>query len=78
VLTLPPHPTQPPRPQGVCAINKHLRGALDAETCVYTNENARFIHGKVAAANAAAAGNGNGHGNGAANGCGGSDSGLSH
>jgi hypothetical protein len=44
--------------QGLCSINKHLRGCLAAETCIYSKDSARFIHGKVAAGNTAA---GNGH-----------------
>lgn len=44
--------------KGLCSINKHLRGCLAAETSVYTKDSARFIHGKVAAANASGAGNG--------------------
>jgi len=42
---------------GLKQINKHLRGCLAAETCIYTKDSARFIHGKVAAGNAGA-GNG--------------------
>ena len=37
--------------KGLATLNKHLRGALAAETCVYTKDSARFIHGKVAATN---------------------------
>jgi hypothetical protein len=48
-------PTRSPRPrpapQGLSTLNKHLRAALAAETCVYTKDSARFIHGKVAASN---------------------------
>lgn len=47
---------------GLRALNKHLRGCLEGETCIYTQDTARFIHGSVAAGNraAAAAVNGNG------------------
>lgn len=44
-------PLHAPLTQGLSTLNKHLRAALAAETCVYTKDSARFIHGKVAAGN---------------------------
>ena len=49
------------RPQGLSTLNKHLRGCLAAETCIYTKDSARFIHGKVAAGNATTSSNGTSH-----------------
>lgn len=49
-----PHPGSQPlwgalptRAQGLCMLNKHLRGCLEAETNIYTPDTAVFIHGSV-------------------------------
>ncbi|GBF87456.1 spermine synthase [Raphidocelis subcapitata] len=42
--------------EGLRALNKHLRGCLAGETCIYTADTARFIHGSVAAGNKAGTG----------------------